>query len=141
MVLNLGVPLLSLDIIYAKQIQVFYEWYLEGAEMAVIVSPQATEERNWDDDFDVKCKLQPLESNCLTVNLAPPLTVYTLLIILILPGLTFQPFQHDYLTDLSRRRMLNIMEYFLVYVRKCPKPFTWIRISTQIYIFLPIFIK
>ena len=92
--------------------------------MAVIVSPQATEERNWDDDFDVKCKLQPLESNCLTVNLAPPLTVYTLLIILILPGLTFQPFQHDYLTDLSRRRMLNIMEYFLVYVRKCPKPFT-----------------
>ena len=100
MVLNLGVPLLSLDIIYAKQIQVFYEWYLEGAEMAVIVSPQATEERNWDDDFDVKCKLQPLESNCLTVNLAPPLTVYTLLIILILPGLTFQPFQHDYLTDL-----------------------------------------
>lgn len=40
-----------------------------------------SEEMNWNDDFDVKCKLQPLESKCLTVNLAPPLTVHTILII------------------------------------------------------------
>lgn len=91
MVLNLRVLLLSLDIIYVKQIQVFYEWYLEGAVMAVIAH-RPTEEVNWNDDFDVKCKLQPLESNCVTVNSAPPLTVYTVLIILILPGLTFSPF-------------------------------------------------
>lgn len=87
-----------------------------------VIAHRPTEEVNWNDDFDVKCKLQPLESNCVTVNSAPPLTVYTVLIILILPGLTFQPFQCDYLTNLSRRRMLNIMEHFLVCVRKCPKP-------------------
>ena len=50
----------------------------------------------WNDNFDVKCERQPLESKCLKMNLSSTTDhVYNIIIIIItiiilsLPGLTF----------------------------------------------------
>lgn len=78
---------------------------------------------NWNDDFDVKCKLQPLESkhNCElgstidcahNINYSHP------------PGLLSSPFSVKLPYRFVKKDALNIMECFLVCVRNCLKPFT-----------------